>query len=201
MNRPIYINLVVEDILSELCLRKILFLFDDKYDIQNCYGKKGKDYIISKLNGFNHASRHKPFLVLIDLDMKECAPVFIRECINFKINQNFLFRIAVREVESWILANRKEFASFLGIPIKLLPGNPDEITDPKQTIVDLARRSRKRKIREAIVPNIRGTAKVGPDYNGRLGFFLKNIWNPEDAMRYSASLKRTFISLQNYSFT
>jgi len=34
---------------------------------------------------------------------------------------NLLFRVAVKEVEAWLLAHRAAFATFLGISDKLIP--------------------------------------------------------------------------------
>ena len=44
-------------------------------------------------------------------------------------------RIAVRELESWLLADRVGFADFFDAPIALLPEEPDKETDPTQTLV------------------------------------------------------------------
>ena len=45
---------------------------------------------------------------------------------------------------------------------------PDEIENPKQFLMQLAAKSRKREVREAIVPSPGSTASIGPDYNGKL---------------------------------
>jgi len=48
---------------------------------------------------------------------------------------------------------------------KVDPVNPDGLPDPKAALVDVARRSRSRAVRERIVPNRGSTAKQGRDYN------------------------------------
>jgi hypothetical protein len=67
---------------------------------------------------------------------------------------------------------------------------PDQIPDPKQSLVNLARRSRRRTLRESIVPRRGSTAPQGPDYNGCLGDFVRNHWNRDSAVGRSPSLGR-----------
>jgi len=45
MSNQIYINIVVEDILSEHCLRKIIESTQKHLKISSCYGRNGKGYI------------------------------------------------------------------------------------------------------------------------------------------------------------
>jgi len=116
------------------------------------------------------------------------------------MNPNLIFRIAVREIESWVLADRKAFALFLGIQHRLIPSRPDEIDNPKMKVIELANCSRKRYLREAIVPNEKGTARLGPDYNGQMTYFVKNFWNIHEAMKNSNSLKRTYDAINHIKF-
>ncbi len=105
-----------------------------------------------------------PYLVLTDLDNRECAPSMIQEWLPVTRNHNLIFRIAVREVESWILADRKGFAKFLGIAQKRIPENPDDLIDPKAELIHLARASRKRDLMKDLVPREGSTARQGPAY-------------------------------------
>ena len=102
MVKPIPINIAVEDILSEVVIRKIIITARPSFDISSCYGKQGYDYLKQKIRGFNNASKGIPFVVLTDLE-SECAPNQIREWLPETKHPNFLFRIAVKEVESWLL--------------------------------------------------------------------------------------------------
>lgn len=62
------------------------------------------------------------------------------------------FRIAVRAAEAWILADRGRVAEWLGVPAARVPHDPDSLDDPKPTLVDLARRSRRSRMRRDLVP-------------------------------------------------
>jgi len=197
---PININIAVEDSLSEAVLRKIIGQSHSRFSMGYCYSKGGYGYIKRTIRGFNNAAKGTPFLVLADLEA-ECAPIQIREWLSVPIHPNLLFRIAIREVESWLLADRIGFASFLYINRNLIPNNVDEIADPKQCLINLARRSRKRVLCEAIVPAPRSTAKIGPDYNGQLIYFVENHWSITEATRNSPSLERAVKAISNFKPT
>ncbi|HND78233.1 MAG TPA: hypothetical protein PLN79_13160, partial [bacterium] len=100
MNKPV-IRLVVEDELHQNVLIRILKHFDDKFEIGDVYGFRGNSYIKKKLHAFNEASQLSPYLVLTDLDNYACPPTLIGEWVNFTISHNMIFRIAVKEAESW----------------------------------------------------------------------------------------------------
>jgi len=195
MSLLIPINLAVEDDLSEAVLMRIL---QTRYDVGVCYKRGGFGHLKKNIRGFNNASKGMPHIVLTDLDRGECAPTLIEEWLPVPIHHNLLFRVAVREVESWVIADRDRFAKFLGIRKTLVPVNVDAIDDPKECLINLARKSRRRNLREDIVPTEGSTAKQGPDYNGRLISFVEEFWNPYEAMRKSPSLERTIGAVENF---
>jgi len=124
--------------------------------------------------------------------------MIIKDWFKQQVNRNLIFRIAVKEVEAWLLADIDGFSNYLGISKSLIGLNPEKIPNPKETLIQLAKRSRKRLIREDIIPRDE-FVKVGPNYNDRLGDFVINHWNIERAMIYSDSLKRTFYHLKMFS--
>ncbi len=198
MPTPIPIQIVVEDELSDALIRRILKESHNTFAIGISYGKRGYGYIKEKVGVFNKAARGTPFLVLSDLEEAECAPAQINEWLQIPKHHNLLFRIAVREIESWLLADRSGFAYFLNIRKELIPENVDGINDPKQLVINLARRSRKRTLREAIVPIPDSTARVGTDYNGQLSSFVLDAWNIEEAIKHSDSLRRAVNAINNF---
>ena len=195
----IFITLAVEDPLSEAILRTILRQSERPYHVQSCIGLSGFGYLRKNIKELNHAARTLPILVLTDLDRAECAPILLREWLNVSPHQNLMFRVAVREVESWIMAHRTAFAAFLGIRTDLIPTNPDELGDPKRTLLDLTAKSRRRVLREAIIPAPKSTAKMGPDYNGRLGEFVMMNWDVREAVKNSLSLWKAFHAINSFN--
>jgi hypothetical protein len=77
-----------------------------------------------------------------------------------------------------------------------IPAAPENLPNPKQMMVNLARKSRKRAIREDMVPVPGTTARVGPGYTFRIMEFATTLWRPEVAARVSNSLARCISALQ-----
>lgn len=194
----IILNFVFEDDLSEAVMIKIAKHFGDKFYIGNSYNGQGFGYIKTNINGFNQAASSVPFFVLTDLDNHECPPTLISNWLKRKKHPNLLFRVAVREVEAWLLADKAGFSRFTGINIQSLPSNPESFLNPKKTLIDIIQKSKKRSIKNDILP-ISNNASVGPNYNGRLIEFVNSIWSIERAKINSQSLQRTMKCLQNFS--
>ena len=98
------------------------------------------------------------------------------------------------EIESWIMADRSAFADWLDIARSNAPLQPEETTDPKRMLVDLARRSRNydtRSGRSGLIRVLRdGLHRPGPEYNTLLSEFATETWNPEVARSNAPSLDR-----------
>ncbi len=170
---PIPIDLVVEDELSEAVACKLLESSPRPYAHRIVYSRGGFGYIKKNICGFNNAAKGTPYLVLTDLDTEVCAPALIGKWLNNRTLQpNLLFRVAVKEVEAWLLAHRSAFAEFVGVREGLVPRDVEQICDPKKKLIDIVRRSRRKRIREDIVPPAHSTREQGPDYNGRLARFV-----------------------------
>lgn len=195
------INLAVEDALSEAVLKEMLKQTDRPFSIGTCLSRGGYGYLKKITPGLNQAAAGMPYLILTDLDNAECPLAIISSWLAQPKHPNLIFRVAIKEVESWLLAHREAFAEFLGITVSLIPANVDEIADPKQLLINLARKSRKRKLREAIVPERNSTAKIGKDYNGQLIDFVQNYWQVESAQVNSRSLQRAMNALINFQPT
>jgi len=140
--------------------------------------------------------------MLTDLDRAECPPMLLSEWFReAPRHPNLLFRIAVREVESWLLAHRSAFAHFMRISESLIRSDVEAVDDPKEYLINLATKSRRRAIREDVVPLPRSTSRQGPNYNGRLIEYVETAWDPRVAMMLSASLARAVEALDTFSPT
>ena len=184
--------LAVEDILSDAVSTKILEYFG--LEIAQRIGYKGNTYLRQKSPSLNHTARgfYNVFL-LTDLDSPQnCPSKLIQSWVGSPLNAGFLFRVAVVEIESWIMADRRGIAKFLSISLHRIPQHSDKIENPKEFLVSLARRSRKTKLRRELVPAPSATtAKVGPGFNARFTEFVRDYWDLERAASVSVSLKRT----------
>ena len=196
---PIPIDLVVEDELSEAVASKLLELSSQSYAIRIVYSRGGYGYIKKNIGGFNNAAKGTPYLVVTDLDTEDCAPALIGKWLNKRtLHPNLLFRVAVKEVEAWLLAHRSAFAEFVGVREGLVPKNVEQIDDPKKKLIDIVRRSRRKRIREDIVPPQCSTREQGPDYNGRLVRFVEGYWDPRDCARVCRSLEKAIDRIDSF---
>lgn len=159
----------------------------------------GKGRLDKKLSGYNHGARLAPWFVLRDLNSDaECAPALIATLLPNR-EPGMSFRLAVRTAETWLMADRKGISSYLGIPFAKTSADPENINNPKQTLVNLARTARKRPIREDMVPEQGTSATVGPGYVSRLIEFASQRWDPDSASKRCDSLRRCLAALKSIS--
>jgi hypothetical protein len=164
--------------------------------LSECIGKNGKTHLRQRLSGFNQAARHAPWVVVVDLDHSaECAPPFCRDWLPHP-SAHMCFRVAVREIEAWLLADRERLARFLSIASGRVPANPEALDDPKLALVNLARHSRRRDIRDDMVPRPSSGREVGPAYTSRVIEFVESQWRPEVAAHLADSLRRCRLRLR-----
>jgi Domain of unknown function (DUF4276) len=156
----------------------------------------GKADFNAKLADWNRSARHSPWVVLRDLDHDAaCANDLIKAILPKRNNQLYL-RIAVRQIEAWLLADRDSIAAFLHISVARITDDPDALDNPKQALVNLARKSRNRDIREGMVPEIGLSSTIGSEYTAQLTSYASNVWRPAEARKNSPSLARTMARLE-----
>lgn len=190
------VNLATEDELSEaVALRLIAATFgDSKVGLK--LGRKGNGYLIKKLPSFRQMAKRGPLLVLTDLDRTACAPALISKWSGGEqFSENLLMRVAVREIEAWLLADRNGAADLLGISPNLIPVDSEQIADPKLFLLNLARKA-KREVRSELIPAKGAIASQGLGYNRVLSSFISHNWSLENAMLGSASLSKAMLRLQ-----
>jgi hypothetical protein len=166
------------------------------YNFFGCFSEyreipcNGKGKIKKQINAYNNAAQYGYYFVITDLDNDYiCAPLLIKDWLQTQCSNQLIFRVAIHEIESWLLADRKNIATFFSISQELIPLEPDKEIDPKCTVISLAKRSRKKIIREAIVP-IDDFASNGPGYNVQLKNFIQKYWDIDSARRNSPSLEK-----------
>jgi hypothetical protein len=158
--------------------------------VSGYYGGHGKVPLLRKLPNYNMAAMRSPWLVLVDLDDDGPCPGKKREDWLPDASPFMCFRIAVREIEAWLLADQERIAEFLGVPRSRIPLQPENLEDPKQTLVSIARRSRKRAIREGLVPRVGSGTLVGPTYASDIREFGRTQWRPLVAAESAPHLER-----------
>lgn len=176
---PIEINFVVEGTIDAAVARRLIRLRGAIPGMERV--TRGKGTFMAVLPKYNAAARFQRWLAIRDLDHDAaCAPTLIRAH-QVQPHEFWSYRIAVREVEAWLMADRDAFANALGVRIAAIPTQPEVISDPKLVIVNLARQSRRRDVRLGLVPEEGAGIAVGPEYAAWMSAFAENIWDPDRA--------------------
>ena len=191
------INLVVEGPPDETIVRRVLDTAGLRPNL--VIVAHGKPDLLKRLAAYNRAARYFPWLCLVDLDSDpRCVPEFVHDCLPER-HPNMLFRVAVREIEAWLMADRQRCAAFLQVGVDRVPLDPESLPDPKRTLVDLARHSRSRDLVRDMVPRVGSGASEGPAYVSRLQEFVTvapSAWRPEVAEANAPSLRRCLTALK-----
>lgn len=148
---------------------------------------------------FKNASKAVPHVVLTDLDNSECAPSLLSSWGVYPLHEKIIVRVAEREVESWLLADRDGIASLLGVDAKKVPSTPDKLIDPKRDLINLARRSKSRRFASEFVPANGSAAQIGVLYNDHLCSFIRGAWDVESARQNSPSLNRSVERIKEFA--
>lgn len=111
------------------------------------------------------------------------------------------FRIAIRKVEAWLLADRQSLARFLSVPVSRIPAQPDCLENPKETVLPLARQSSSARIQKDLLPTASSARREGPAYASRMIEFATRYWDIPTARKHSPSLQRCCQTLEKLRTT
>ena len=157
------------------------------------------------VNRWCERSNRRPMLVLRDLDPTlgaDCSPGLVDRLAGpGPRSTTTLVRIAERELESWLLADREAVALYFHVRAASVPTIPDAEPDPKRALIDLCRSSAARSIRSGMVPKPDSGRAVGPEFTGLVIGFGSTVWNVERARTVSPSLDRAMTALERLAAT
>lgn len=157
-------------------------------------GKKGNGYLKASLGNFMELAGRYIVLVMTDLDNKECAPTLRADWMrNRHLPERMSIRVAVKEVEAWLMADRESFANYLGVSAGKVPRDVENVQDPKEKLLLIAAKG-KREIRDDLLPRVGARVVQGLGYNARLCQFVEEHWNIDSAAAQSDSLNRAIRS-------
>ncbi|KXV66568.1 hypothetical protein AD950_01560 [Gluconobacter oxydans] len=152
--------------------------------------RNGFGYLRSRMDSWRQMAERQVVIVLTDLDRQACPLVLLGDWLaaGRQPPRNLLLRIAVREVESWLLADHEALKNLFGRQGQF-PVQPDTLPDPKQYLLGLAQRAH-RTVRDDLVAQQGAVARQGIGYNRRLVNWVQAQWSPERAATRSPSLLR-----------
>ena len=187
----VHISGAVEGLTDEAVLRTIVR--GRGAVVHRVHVQHGKANLRRALPGYNEAAKRSPWVVVVDLDDEcACASMLVNAWLPLPSAQ-MRFRVAVRQIEGWLLADADRFAMFFGVRRGRVPDDPDAPQDPKNTVLALVAESTKSAIRADMVPRPGSGRRVGPAYAARLIEFVmhgKSGWRLDQAAAASPSLRR-----------
>ncbi|HOY71237.1 MAG TPA: hypothetical protein PL131_11430 [Methylotenera sp.] len=184
------VAIVGEDELSLAILTKLLNNYQTDACIEYSFLARGFGNIKTNISKYINASQVLPHVILTDLDNYTCARSLFTDWNITVIPPRCLFRIAVKEVEAWILSDRQGVADLLGIQLNKIPPYPEQVQDPKEVFLNLAKKSRRKGLSAELVSKNSANIMIGPLYNFRMCEFVRNSWNVELAIQNSNSLSK-----------
>ena len=159
--------------------------------------RAGQPLVLEVVELANKDARRKRWVAVTDLDNKfPCAGLARAQWLPSPAPY-MCFRIAVQEIEAWLLADREQAAKFFKVPLTSIPSNPDMLTSPlpKEVVLQLAQQG-------GLAGMTRGagdTLDEGNLYTNRMSEFARLWWRPAIAAQNSPSLKKCIERLQQLS--
>ncbi len=165
----ISVNMLVEGKIDEIVAKRLLNHIG--LEAGNVYGRRGKAHLLERLPNYNEAAKFTPWFVIVDLDMDtKCASQALELWLP-NIAKGMRFRIAVRAIEAWLMADKENIARFLAVATSKIQLRTDLDLNPKETLVNIAL------------------------YVARLTEFTEKHWRPDEAADHSESLRRCISAL------
>ena len=192
------IYVATEDELSEAVAYRLVDAANHGLDVSVSIRGSGFGNLKNKATELSIVAQKFPVFLLTDLDTALCPPALQSQWLGIVTPpQDFLFRVAVREVEAWLMADREGFAGFLKAPLSQIPLNPESLPDPKLTLLKLVNRYGSRDQKAGIIQSVNSNLKQGLEYNLRLCVFVREFWSLENALGNADSLNRAYIRLRD----
>ena len=191
------VNLATEDELSEAVGIRLINEWNDRLLVALRFRRGGNGYLRSRIRNFLEIARTSPLVMITDLDRGPC-PSELRSRWVGKLRppRNFVLRVAVREIEAWLLADADAIRELFGYRAsKRLPDDPDAVQEPKELLLHLATYA-PRAIREDVCRNEGAITRQGLGYNTRLCQLVAGSWNPARAALRSESLRRARVRIR-----
>ena len=188
------VSAAVEGKIDEAVVRRLILHAGGS--IGTVHVKNGKAALQKQILGYNSAARFTPWMVLVDLDIDAaCAPQLRNQLIP-ALSPNLCLCIAVRQVEAWLMADAQSLGQYLSLSPGMFPRKPEEVAYPKDKLVSMARRSRKKAIRLGMVPREGNGRQVGPRFPALMIEYVLGRWRPETAATRAPSLARAIQRLE-----
>jgi hypothetical protein len=192
------IAVVAEDRLTQAVLLKCISTVLPAFNVVRSEVKHGRGNVQRDLGAYATLALEMPVLIGVDLDNDDCAPTLLDDWGSLPPKPGLLLRVAVREIEAWVLADKRRIATFIGAAPNAVPNRPDVLIDPKRSLLEIARSNARSELKADMVPRNYDALypRIGPAYNLRMCEFVADKWRPQVARKKSDSLNRAMVALE-----
>ena len=156
---------------------------------------RGVTNLIPRLARYINMARHGPAVICIADSDQGCPVELLTKWLAPAPPTGFVLRLAVREAESWLLADGPGMRDYFGVPLMKLPHQPDELVDPKKDLLKFLSRYAPARLRREMVQASPTQLLRGSGYNSGLRHFVSVAWRPDRAAGQSPSLRRALVRL------
>ena len=125
----ISVNVLVEGRTDEPVAKRLLHHIG--LEVGTVYGRQGKPYLLQRLSNYNKAAQFAPWFVVVDLDKDAHCPPQAAGLWLPNPAKGMRFRVAVRAIEAWLMADREHMARFLAVTPSKIEHNIDLDPNPK----------------------------------------------------------------------
>ncbi|MBD1206878.1 MAG: hypothetical protein H9535_00490 [Ignavibacteria bacterium] len=204
---PISVILVGEDAVTRAVGRRLLaYTCGSSVVVEREEPIRGGQ-IKQRIPQFNALAAFQPVVMILDADTN--CPVELLKSVLQKQEKHphFFLRIAKDEAESWLLADREGFATYLRIPVSSIPffqaekkrfAEKGEITTPYKPSLfimkELAPQSKNKELRTQLEVN--GTAQKSKEYNVAMLPFVEQYWDIDNSLANSYTLRKAVAHLR-----
>lgn len=194
------VYIAFEDEVTQRVIQRLLRDYAPKASVIKQMPSRGSE-LKAKIKELNNLSAHAPVILLADADDK-CAPAAKNDLLKgIEKNNDFIINIAYDEAETWLMADRKNFAAFMHVDVSLIPTPQMNKRGGRNALVEtdygvkssfylthkIAPQSTSDEIKKSIAAQ--GKSCKGPEYNSGIKPFI-DIWDVAVAAKNSDSLQR-----------
>lgn len=188
---------ICEDPVHEMILQGIFISLEINSASFQVLPMRGKTQIDKNIKRYAKASISKRIIILRDLDNDApCAPHFRSKWLNgideqTKTDKSFVSRLAVREGEAWLIADKDWCKTYLKIrESDLIKIKPESLSHPKEALLKLIDQGALRpRQKNDFLRRDGGNLHQATAYNDSLKAHMEN-WSAERARLNSHSLDR-----------
>lgn len=158
------IAVISEDAVTQALLHKCISHYLPARKIVRTEVKNGRGNVQREIPSYIALSSVMPVVLGVDLDQDRCAPSLLNSW-GVKPTQapQLLLRVAVREAESWLLADRQRLAKYIGAKTDDITKDPDSLVDPKIEFLSHVYRTSTPELRGRLLPrNFGKHPRIGP---------------------------------------